>query len=261
MNGRYVFGEFVLSSSRRALYRSGREIALVPRYFDLLLLLIRRREEAISRSDILDSVWSDVVVSDGALSQAVRTLRRALGDDPGRSQYIRTVSRFGYQFVFPDVVQSDDTAPIPVADPPPEGKTAPVANDFEAAFAELASDAPDNDRRMAAETLHELSTAKTVTRLRASPHSPEARALLRDARWDMPQAGPVPIFGQPRALRTLWELFSLRLRGVLRAAGKRYASAVAGATVAGLLAGLAGGWHSASAPGRRRPAPCWCCYP
>jgi DNA-binding winged helix-turn-helix (wHTH) protein len=241
MNGRYVFGEFILSSSRRALYRSGREIALVPRYYDLLLLLIRRRDEAISRSEILDTVWSDVVVSDGALSQAVRTLRRALGDDPARSRYIRTVSRFGYQFVFPEVVQRDDSAPIPIADPSPEETTAPAANNFEAAFAQLASDASESERRIAAERLHELSTAQTVARLQASPHSPEARALLRDARWDLPQAGPVPIFGQPQPLRTLWELFSLRLRGVLRAAGKRYASAVAGATVAGLIAGLAGG--------------------
>ncbi len=139
MSGRYVFGEFILSSSRRALYRSGREIALVPRYFDLLLLLIRRRDEAISRSEILDTVWSDVVVSDGALSQAVRTLRRALGDDPARSQYIRTVSRFGYQFVFPDVLQRDDTAPIPITDPSLEAMPATAESNFETAFAQLAS--------------------------------------------------------------------------------------------------------------------------
>ena len=240
MSTRYVFGEFVLSPSRRALYRSGREIALVPRYFDLLVLLVRRRDEAISRSEILDTVWSDVVVSDGALSQAVRTLRRALGDDPGRSGYIRTVSRFGYQFVFPEVVESDDTAPAPIADSPPAVKPAPAEGAFEAALAELASDAPEEERRMAAETLHGLSTADTLARLRDAPRGAEARALLRDARWNLPQAGPVPIFGQPGALRTLLELFALRLRGVVRAAGERYALAITGAAAAGLLAGLAG---------------------
>jgi DNA-binding winged helix-turn-helix (wHTH) protein len=240
MSDRYVFGEFVLSASRRVLHRSGREIALVPRYFDLLLLLIRRRHEAISRSAILDTVWSDVVVSDGALSQAVRTLRRALGDDPAQSKYIRTVSRFGYQFVFPDVAESDDAAPLPNAGPSSAG-TAPAAKDFEAVFDELASEAPETERRLAAEALHRLGTEKAVARLRDAPRGPEARALLRDARWDMPQAGSVPIFGQPRALRTLWELFLLRLRGVRRAAGRRYAAAVAGAAFAGLLAGAAGG--------------------
>ena len=76
---RYVFGEFVLCPSRRLLLESGREVSLIPRYFDLLHVLIRRREEAIARREILNTVWQDVVVSDGALSQAVRTLRRTLG--------------------------------------------------------------------------------------------------------------------------------------------------------------------------------------
>jgi len=119
LSGRYVFGEFVLSSSRRILLRSGREVPLVPRYLDLLLLLVHRRREAISRREILDTVWSDVVVSDGALSQAVRTLRRALGDDRDRSRYIRTVSRHGYQFVFADVVECDDREPLPRVRPTP----------------------------------------------------------------------------------------------------------------------------------------------
>ena len=52
------------------LVHDGRELPLIPRCFDLLVLLIERRDEAVSRNDILDAVWSDVVVSDGALSQA-----------------------------------------------------------------------------------------------------------------------------------------------------------------------------------------------
>ena len=65
--------------------------------------------------------------------------------------------------------------------------------------------------------------------------------MLRDARWDLPQAGPVPIFGEPNPLRTLRELFALRVRRVLRVAGSRYIAAVAGAAVAGLVAGSVGG--------------------
>jgi len=103
MTSCYRFGSFELSPARRQLLDGGREVALIPRYFDLLLLLVERRNEAVDRRAIFDSVWSDVVVSDGALSQAVRTLRRALGDDPREPRYIRTVSRHGYQFVFPGV--------------------------------------------------------------------------------------------------------------------------------------------------------------
>jgi DNA-binding winged helix-turn-helix (wHTH) protein len=106
---RYRFGAFVLAPARRLLLLDEREVPLIPRYFDLLLLLVERRNEVVGRRLIFDSVWSDVVVSDGALSQAVRTLRRALGDDPREPRYIRTVSRHGYQFVALDVAVEPDT--------------------------------------------------------------------------------------------------------------------------------------------------------
>jgi DNA-binding winged helix-turn-helix (wHTH) protein len=242
VSGRYRFGEFVLSPSHRLLVRAGRSVPLVPRYFDLLLLLVRRRQEVVGRRAILDEVWNDVVVSDGALSQAVRTLRRALGDDPRTSRYIRTVSRHGYQFVF-DVVEGDDAAPLPLSDPLPAPAT-PAAQgpgEFEVAFAELVSDAPEEARRAAAESLHALGVSQTLVRLRDTPGSARARALLRDARWDLPQAEPVPILGEPEVLRTIVALCSLRLRRVLLAAGSRFASAIAGAALAGLVAGAVGG--------------------
>ena len=90
---RYRFGELTASPSRRLLLRHGVEVPLIPRYFDLLLLLLERRHEAVTRQEIFDRVWSDVVVSDGALSQAIRTLRRTLGDDVREPVFIRTVSR------------------------------------------------------------------------------------------------------------------------------------------------------------------------
>src|SRR5262245_39231223 len=105
---RYRFSEFTLSPRRRVLLRSGREQALIPRYFDLLVFLIERRHDAVHRRDIFDRVWNDVVVSDSALSQAVRTVRRAFVDDSREPRFIRTVSRHGYRFVFPDVIEEDD---------------------------------------------------------------------------------------------------------------------------------------------------------
>ena len=74
-------------------------VRIIPRYFDLLLLLVEERHRAVSRQEIFDRVWADVVVSDGALTQAIRTIRRTLGDGSQASQFIRTVSRHGYQFV------------------------------------------------------------------------------------------------------------------------------------------------------------------
>src|SRR5918995_80701 len=110
---RYRFDQFVVSPRRRLLLRGDSEQPLIPRYFDLLILLIERRHEAVHRRDIFDRVWTDVVVSDSALTQAIRTIRRALGDDPRGPRFIRTVSRHGYRFVFVDVTEEDDDGTWP----------------------------------------------------------------------------------------------------------------------------------------------------
>jgi DNA-binding winged helix-turn-helix (wHTH) protein len=107
----YRFGPFVVSRRRRVLTGHGRELPLIPRYFDLLVFLLEHRHEAVHRRDIFDRVWDGVAVSESALTQAIRTLRRTLDDDSREPRYIRTVSRHGYRFVFADVVEEDEPGP------------------------------------------------------------------------------------------------------------------------------------------------------
>jgi DNA-binding winged helix-turn-helix (wHTH) protein len=114
---RYRFNDFTLSPQRRLLIRDGQEVPLIPRYFDLLVLLVERRHTAVHRREIFDLVWSDATVSDSALSQAIRTIRRTLDDDSREPRFIRTVSRHGYRFVLPDVIEEEDDAAQP-AQPP-----------------------------------------------------------------------------------------------------------------------------------------------
>jgi DNA-binding winged helix-turn-helix (wHTH) protein len=228
----YRFGGFSLSPSERRLLRGGVEVPLIPRYFDLLVLLVERRHEAVHRREIMGSVWSDVVVSDSALTQAIRTIRRALDDDPREPRYIRTVSRHGYRFVGPD----EDLAPAaPAAAPsatPPEEDPLDIL---------LSTDAADDLRRDAAEALHQSGTAGALARLDGRPGHERARAYLRDARWDVPGSAAVPVFGAPGAVRTLEILFGLRLRRARRVAGERWLTAAFGGAAAGLLAGVLGG--------------------
>ena len=66
-------------------------------------------------------------MSDGALSQAIRTLRRALRDDPREPRFIRTVSRHGYQFVHATVIEVAE-APSPAAARVPEKPSAKSAS-------------------------------------------------------------------------------------------------------------------------------------
>jgi DNA-binding winged helix-turn-helix (wHTH) protein len=254
----YRFGEFVLSTSRRMLMRNGAEVPLIPRYFDLLVLLVERRAQAVHRREIFDAVWSDVVVSDGALSQAVRTLRRALGDDPREPVFIRTVSRHGYQFVGPGVVEVPDDAEAPVAPAFEAPAAAPEATDpFVSPLERLRAVGPldTDERREAAESLHLLGTAETLARLGGGAADARARAMLRDARWDVAGSGPVPLLGQPGLLVALVALLRLRVRRAVREAGARWASAVAGGAASGLIGGIAGGLLLRFGPGSHAADP------
>jgi DNA-binding winged helix-turn-helix (wHTH) protein len=252
----YRFGAFTLSPSRRALQSGGRDVPLIPRYLDLLLLLVERRQEAVHRREIFDTVWSDVIVSDSALTQAVRILRRTLGDDPREPRFIRTVSRHGYQFVFPDVSEELDGGAPPVAAPPAAARDEVLGDEVEAALAVLLAPASAGDedeaaRREAAESLHASGTADALGRLDRRPGHERARAFLRDARWDVSGAGPVPLLGAPGAMRTLMLLFRLRLRRAWRLAEERWLAASLGGGVAGLLSGFCGGAVLWALPGSR----------
>jgi DNA-binding winged helix-turn-helix (wHTH) protein len=254
---RFRFGEFVLSRAQRRLIRNGADVPLIPRYFDLLALLVSRRHEALHRNLIRDCVWSDVIVTDGAVAQAVRTLRRALDDDPRAPRFIRTVSRHGYQFVYADVVEEEENVREPTDDSPAiaDGATAQIVDASvekksravridRAVELLLAPGADGNEadlRREAAEVLHSLSTTETLRRLDRRPGHARARALLRDTRWDVPGAVSVPILGQPDALAVAWHLVRLRIRRLLHPMQLRWLGSAMGGGLAGVAAGLIGG--------------------
>jgi hypothetical protein len=69
----------------------------------------------VHRQEIFEKVWTDAIVSDSALSQAIRTIRRTLGDDSKEPRFVRTVSRHGYRFVFEGVVEEPDERPAAAA--------------------------------------------------------------------------------------------------------------------------------------------------
>lgn len=94
-----TFGPCTLDDGARQLCRGGAPIHLSPKAFDLLALLVRRRPEAVSKAEILDTLWRDTFVSEGNLAVLVKEIRDALGDNAQRPTFIRTVQRFGYAFL------------------------------------------------------------------------------------------------------------------------------------------------------------------
>lgn len=251
----YRFGEFTLSPVRRSLRRGGREVPLIPRYLDLLILLVERRAEALRRQEIFDRVWSDVVVSDGALTQAIRTLRRTLGEDGEDRVFVRTVSRHGYQFVCP-VTEADENADAPVGaadgtSDPPAGRTVePLTPPLDRI---LDPESSEDACREAAEDLHRLGTTEALRRIDRRPGHARAWAHLRDSRWSVPGAGPVPLLASAAGPGAWGALASLRLRHVRRLVGARWAGASVGGAVAGGLAGLFGGVLMTLLPGAGLP--------
>jgi DNA-binding winged helix-turn-helix (wHTH) protein len=267
---RYRFADFMLSPRLRVLTRGGRELRLIPRYFDLLVFLVEHRAEAVHRRDIFDRVWNDVIVSDSALSQAIRTLRRTLGDDSRDPTYIRTVSRHGYRFVSKVIEEPDEKADEQTdeqanhdhaSDENARSSVARAAGGTQDCFEPLlqrlvappSNSAAEEDRRDGAERLHALGTAEALKRLGVRPGHARARALLRDTRWDVAGAGPVPLLHQPGAASAAGSLILLRLRRMARPAAARALSASIGGGFAGLCAGILGGLVLAIAPGSQAP--------
>ena len=235
---RYRFDDYVLSPRQRVLLRAGSPIPLIPKYFDLLILLVQRRQEAVSKQVIFADVWSDVVVSDGALSQAIRTLRRTLGDNPRDPRFIRTVSRHGYQFVCSDVREEPDDAElattIRASELTSEDSLELLIDKLFAGIA--AGPAGLDDLREAAERLHVLGTAEAIAVVRRRPNHAAALAVMRDARWSVPGAGLVPLDTESSVA-----LVRLRLGEARRTMARRWAGAAAAGMIGGITAGTIGG--------------------
>jgi DNA-binding winged helix-turn-helix (wHTH) protein len=92
------FGAFILDSASRQLLREGRSIALSPRAFQLLLLLVENRPRALTKTELHERLWPDTFVVDANLSNLVAELRKALEDTARDPRFIRTVHRYGYAF-------------------------------------------------------------------------------------------------------------------------------------------------------------------
>ena len=92
------FGEFVLDSEARQLLRSGEEIHLSPKAFDLLCTLVTRRPNVVPKADLFGQIWPNTFVVDGNLNVLVSEIRRAIAEDAESPRFIRTAPRVGYAF-------------------------------------------------------------------------------------------------------------------------------------------------------------------
>jgi DNA-binding winged helix-turn-helix (wHTH) protein/pimeloyl-ACP methyl ester carboxylesterase/class 3 adenylate cyclase len=97
----YKFGKFSLDAVERVLFDGTETIALTPKAFDTLLLLIRNGGHVLSKEEIMETVWADSFVEENNLAQNISTLRKILGEGADGAKFIETVSKRGYRFVAP----------------------------------------------------------------------------------------------------------------------------------------------------------------
>jgi DNA-binding winged helix-turn-helix (wHTH) protein len=113
---RIRFDDFELDYTRFQLSRTGRPIRLEGLPLQLLMFLVEKRGELVTREEISAQLWSkDVFVDvEQGINTAVRKIRRALADDVGEPRYLQTVVGRGYRFVSP-TAEEDGTSPAPGA--------------------------------------------------------------------------------------------------------------------------------------------------
>jgi DNA-binding winged helix-turn-helix (wHTH) protein/tetratricopeptide (TPR) repeat protein len=112
-------GDVELDLGRYELRRSGRRVKLAKKPMELLILLVRRREQLVSRENIVAALWhSDVFIDvERNINNIVRKIRRALADHAEKPRFLETVVGKGYRFIGPIRVISPQYPPARLAAP------------------------------------------------------------------------------------------------------------------------------------------------
>ena len=94
----YQFGPFWVDPDKQILLRDNEPVAVTPKVFETLLILVRHSREVVSKDELMKALWPDAFVEEANLSQNIFMLRKALGDTPEDRRYIVTLPGRGYRF-------------------------------------------------------------------------------------------------------------------------------------------------------------------
>ncbi|MGI9101975.1 MAG: winged helix-turn-helix domain-containing protein [Terriglobales bacterium] len=116
----YRFGVFEADSATGELRKSGTRVRLQDQPFAVLILLLERPGELLTREEIRQKLWSsDTFVDfDHSLNTAINKLREALGDSATNPRFVETLARRGYRFIAPVQIVENNTAVVPSSGSP-----------------------------------------------------------------------------------------------------------------------------------------------
>jgi DNA-binding winged helix-turn-helix (wHTH) protein/Tol biopolymer transport system component len=95
----YQFGPFQIDVANRLLLRDGAPVALPPKVFEALYVLVENSGRVLEKGELMSRLWPDCFVEEGNLTQTIFQLRKALGESGANQQYIETIPRRGYRFI------------------------------------------------------------------------------------------------------------------------------------------------------------------
>ena len=127
-----TFDRYRLDLPNEQLWRGKLAIALTSQTFAVLRYLVEHAGQVVTKAGLFEALWPDTVVSDGALTFCIVELRKALGDNAKRPQFIETVHRRGYRFIAPlSPLPGQSMVPPKMDHRPRGGKERKVALSYE----------------------------------------------------------------------------------------------------------------------------------
>ena len=106
----YEFGDFRLDAENHGLWLGDKLVSIAPKSLELLILLVRRRGNIVSREELLETIWRDTFVEEANINYTVSQLRKTLSENSaGSPPFVQTVPKQGYRFV-PEVKEVFETA-------------------------------------------------------------------------------------------------------------------------------------------------------
>jgi DNA-binding winged helix-turn-helix (wHTH) protein len=106
----FVFEGFELDTDRLELRHRGQACHVEPQVFDVLRALVERRDQVVTKEELLDTVWGDRFVSVSALTSRIKAARQVVGDTGRQQRVIGTAHGRGYRFLLPVVERADRAA-------------------------------------------------------------------------------------------------------------------------------------------------------
>src|SRR5499427_4149429 len=104
-------GSWIVDPSLNSMSCEGRSIRLEPKVMEVLLCLAQHPGETLSKEQLFQAVWPNIIVTEGVLKRCIAELRRAFDDDARNPHIVETISKRGYRLLAPVSAPAAGTAP------------------------------------------------------------------------------------------------------------------------------------------------------